>query len=147
MLASLHREALRLNPESCNATLALDKLLAEFQSRRYNRVKSTYLRSRFGARLHTQDDLVKTIIGRYIFPYAGRQVIRRTRKALADAHFIDFLPLPKRLGASWSEDGGHARPASSLRLNLSLIYVPILLPCLLYLIYSEVYIPPVLVND
>ncbi|KAL3434407.1 hypothetical protein BDV09DRAFT_185922 [Aspergillus tetrazonus] len=57
MLASLLREALRLNPESCNATLALDKLLAEFQSRRYNQVKSTYLRSRFGARLHTQDDL------------------------------------------------------------------------------------------
>ncbi|CBF80419.1 hypothetical protein AN8378.2 [Aspergillus nidulans FGSC A4] len=54
MLASLLREALRLNLEYCNATLALDKLLAEFQSRRYNRVKGTYLRSEFGAMLGRQ---------------------------------------------------------------------------------------------
>ncbi|KAL5334674.1 hypothetical protein BJX70DRAFT_377411 [Aspergillus crustosus] len=139
VLASLIRKLSQLGPKARQATLTMTTMLEEFQSVRYDRVKSTYEKSRFGARLHTRDGLVKTLIGRYIFPYAGRHVLDRSAKSLAGAHSIQFLPPPERLGIAWRENS--RQTGSSF--GSVLVYISILVPCLVYLLHGRRTLDPV----
>ncbi|KAF7172378.1 hypothetical protein CNMCM5623_004586 [Aspergillus felis] len=104
VLASLINKAVNsANPDISNA--GIDALLREFHTLRVDRVRSTFQRSYFGARFHTRDDLLKTLFGRYVFPYIGTFVAAQTEKAIGGGNIIDFLPLPKRGGAAramWS---------------------------------------------
>ncbi|KAF9893892.1 hypothetical protein FE257_010062 [Aspergillus nanangensis] len=101
-LASLiNKLVLSSSSSSSSSTSDIQNLLQHFQSLRYDRVKRTYEQSCTGARLQTRDDLMKILIGRYIFPYIGPFVSQSMCKDIAGGHVIDFLPLPKRSKAGW----------------------------------------------
>ncbi|CDM27378.1 hypothetical protein DTO013E5_8492 [Penicillium roqueforti] len=97
VLASLinrvvHADALHKPSESC-----IETMLQKYKTLRYERAKSTYERSRFGARFHTRDNWLKALVGRYVFQYVGGLIENRTSKTLAGGNVIDFLPRPHRL--------------------------------------------------
>jgi FAD dependent monooxygenase len=134
VLASLLNKLSKLSTEDGTSAYAMTKLLDEFQSTRYERAKNTHDKSRFGARLHTRDDMIKTLIGRYIFPYAGPRVLERSVKSLAAAHSVEYLPSPKRLGPAWGEYSSLTK--STVR-STPIHMLVLLLPCLFYLMYSN----------
>ena len=88
----IHADALHKPSGSC-----MEMMLQEYKTLRYERAKSTYERSRFGARFHTRDNWLKALVGRYVFQYVGGLIENRTSKALAGGNIIDFLPRPNRL--------------------------------------------------
>lgn len=133
VLASLLNKLSKLTTKNDIPTSTMMRLLDEFQSTRYERAKNTHDKSRFGARLHTRDDVVKTLIGRYVFPYAGPRVLERSVKSLATAHSVEYLPSPRRLGPAWSQ---YSSPTKSV-LGSMPIHLLILLPCLFYFMYSN----------
>lgn len=131
VLASLLNNLSKSSTEDGTSAYAMTKLLDEFQSTRYERAKNTHDKSRFGARLHTRDDMIKTLIGRYVFPYAGPRILERSVKSLATAHSVEYLPFPRRLGPAWGE---YSSPTKST-LGSTPIHMLILLPCLFYFMY------------
>lgn len=102
VLASLINRLARMNKAGTISEANIVSMLQEYQGRRYARGKNTYLRSRFGARLHTRDDWIKALAGRYLLPYIGSFVERKTTGVLAHGDFVDFLPLPQRSGSGWT---------------------------------------------
>ncbi|CAI7650768.1 unnamed protein product [Penicillium glandicola] len=88
---AVHADSFQTPSESC-----IETMLQEYKSLRYERAKSTYQRSRFGARFHTRDNWLKALVGRYVFQYVGGLIENRTAKTLAGGDTIDFLPLPER---------------------------------------------------
>lgn len=134
VLASLLNNLSKLSAEDGTSAYAITKLLNEYQSTRYERAKNTHDKSRFGARLHTRDDMIKTLIGRYVFPYAGPRVLERSVKSLATAHSVEYLPFPKRLGPAWGE---YSSPNKSTLGSTPIQMLTLLLPCLFYFMYSK----------
>nr|QBA88952.1 hypothetical protein PM-122-9-1376 [Penicillium brasilianum] len=134
VLASLLNNLSKLSTEDGTSAYAMTKLLNEYQSTRYERAKNTHDKSRFGARLHTRDDMIKTLIGRYVFPYAGPRVLERSVKSLATAHSVEYLPFPKRLGPAWGE---YSSPNKSTLGTTPIHMLTLLLPCLFYFMYSK----------
>lgn len=112
----------------------IQKLLQEFQTLRYKRVKDVCRRSWFGARLHTRDDFLKAIIGRYIFPYISSNLVTaRTSMAIAGGGLVDYLPAPKRSGVGWVEYAANGQSKAYQR-QWTLVCVSSLIFCsLLYL--------------
>ncbi|KAH8691172.1 flavoprotein monooxygenase [Talaromyces proteolyticus] len=101
----------------------IDTLLQEYQALRYYRVGRVYKRSRFAVRFQTRNDLFKSLVGRYLLPYASDRLADMVSGLVADGDIIDFLPPPKRIGSGWSQysTGGHpdllvSRPLLSLLL-------------------------------
>ncbi|KAJ6179789.1 hypothetical protein N7519_010250 [Penicillium mononematosum] len=90
----IHADDLHKPSESC-----IETMLQEYKTLRYEPAKSTYQRSRFGARFHTRDNWLKALVGRYVFQYVGGLIENRTVKTLAGGNTIDFLPRPERLEA------------------------------------------------
>jgi FAD dependent monooxygenase len=126
---------------SSTTSCTIDAVLRDYVSQRHERVKSTYQRAYFGARLHTRDDVLKSFIGRYIFPRVSQQVLERTSQAIAGAPLVDFLPTPKRSGAGWSDYAGGPE-VGALNLPWLVISLPVLASLLCYLVYSSVVVPP-----
>ncbi|KAL3436161.1 hypothetical protein BDV09DRAFT_203598 [Aspergillus tetrazonus] len=140
VLASLLQ---RLSTSHSSATsCTIDAVLQEYASLRYERVKSTYQRAYFGARLHTRDDALKAFIGRYIFPRFSKQVLERTSEAIAGAPLVDFLPTPKRTGPGWSDYAGSPEVGAPT-LPWLVISLPVLASMLCYLVYSSVFVTPI----
>ncbi|KAJ5693543.1 hypothetical protein N7536_003955 [Penicillium majusculum] len=96
----------------------VESMLREYQSLRYERAKSTYERSRFGARFHTRDDWVKAFGGRYIFPFIGGLVERATSRVLASGETVDYLPLPDRSGSGWIQKSSEGKTTALLQWRL-----------------------------
>ncbi|KAL3443344.1 hypothetical protein BJX65DRAFT_298416 [Aspergillus insuetus] len=142
VLASLLQQLAKLN--SSTTSCAIDAVLREYASSRYERVKSTYQRAYFGARLHTRDDVLKSFIGRYLFPRFSQQVLERTSQAIAGAPLVDFLPIPKRSGAGWSDYAGSPEVGAP-NLPWLVISLPVLASLLCYLVYSSVSVTPIFV--
>ncbi|KAL2783205.1 hypothetical protein BJX66DRAFT_349697 [Aspergillus keveii] len=131
----------RLSTSGSSATsCTIDAVLRDYVSQRHERVKSTYQRAYFGARLHTRDDVLKLFIGRYIFPRVSQQVLEKTSQAIAGAPLVDFLPTPKRSGAGWSDYAGGPEVGAP-NLPWLVISVPVLASLLCYLVYSSVVVP------
>ncbi|KAJ5948641.1 hypothetical protein N7454_001948, partial [Penicillium verhagenii] len=101
VLASLINQAVHADENPSPSKASIESMLREYRSIRYDRAKSTYQRSRFGARFHTRDDWIKALGGRYIFLFIGALVERATSKVLATGELVDFLPLPERSGPGW----------------------------------------------
>lgn len=104
-LASLINKLVESGHSSDATNSEINNLFGVFQSSRYARVKRIYQQSCSGARLQTRDDVLKILIGRYIFPYITDYISHAMCKDIAGGHFIDFLPLPKRSKAGWTEYG------------------------------------------
>lgn len=101
VLASLIHRLVKVDDIPSISKTHIDSMLQEYQSLRYERAKTTYQRSKFGARFHTRDDWAKAFAGRYIFPFIGGIVERGTAKVLANGEMVDYLPFPERSGPSW----------------------------------------------
>lgn len=140
VLASLLQRLLTSDSSATSCTI--DAVLQEYASLRYERVKSTYQRAYFGARLHTRDDVLKAFIGRYIFPRFSQQVLERTSQAIAGAPLVDFLPTPKRTGPGWSDYAGSLEVGAPT-LPWLVISLPVLASMLCYLVYSSVFVTPI----
>jgi len=97
-------------------------MLREYQSLRYDRAKSTYERSRFGARFHTRDNWAKAFAGRYIFPFISGLVERGTAKVLSRGEIVDFLPFPERSGPGWIQKSSKGQRAAQLQWRLLWIF-------------------------
>jgi FAD dependent monooxygenase len=133
VLASLLQ---RLSTSASSTTSGtIDAVLREYVSLRYKRVKSTYQRAYFGARLHTRDNVLKCFVGRYIFPRFSQQVLERTSQAIAGAPLVDFLPTPKRSGAGWSDYAGSPEVGAPT-LPWLVISLPVLASVLCYLMFA-----------
>ncbi|CEL11273.1 ausM [Aspergillus calidoustus] len=133
VLASLLQ---RLSTSASSTTSGtIDAVLREYVSLRYKRVKSTYQRAYFGARLHTRDNVLKCFVGRYIFPRFSQQVLERTSQAIAGAPLVDFLPTPKRSGAGWSDYAGSPEVGAPT-VPWLVISLPVLASVLCYLMFA-----------
>lgn len=100
----------------------IESMLLEYRSLRYDRAKSTYQRSRFGARFHTRDDWAKAFAGRYVFPYIGGIVERGAAEVLARGEIVDFLPFPERSGPGWIQKPSKEQTTTKLLWRLLLIF-------------------------
>lgn len=96
VLASLINRLVCANPVDKPSEVCVETMLREYKSLRYERAKSTYQRSRFGARFHTRDNWLKALVGRYVFQHVGGLIENRTAQTLAGGEMIDYLPRPKR---------------------------------------------------
>ncbi|KAJ5952967.1 uncharacterized protein N7479_011380 [Penicillium vulpinum] len=97
VLASLIKRVVSADALHKPSETCIETMLREYKNLRYERVKSTYQRSRFGARFHTRDNWLKAIVGRYVFQYVNGLVEKQTAKTLAGGDSIDYLPRPERL--------------------------------------------------
>jgi FAD dependent monooxygenase len=79
----------------------IENMLQEYKTLRFERVKSTCGRAKFGARFHARDDWIKAWIGRYVFPRIAGLVESQASSVLVGGGMIDFLPIPER------NTGGH----------------------------------------
>ncbi|KAJ5294329.1 hypothetical protein N7508_009150 [Penicillium antarcticum] len=101
VLASLIHRLVQLGGIPSISEAHIESMLLEYRGLRYDRAKSTYERSRFGARFHTRDDWAKAFAGRYVFPYIGGIVERGTAKVLARGKWLisfHFLNDPDQVG-------------------------------------------------
>ncbi|KAJ5748643.1 uncharacterized protein N7511_010339, partial [Penicillium nucicola] len=83
VLASLIHRLVHVDGIPSISQAHIESMLREYRRLRYEPAKSTYERSRFGARFHTRDDWVKAFAGRYVFPFIGGFVERGTAKVLS----------------------------------------------------------------
>lgn len=128
-LASLINRLVESGSASDKTNSDINNLLGVFQSLRYDRVKRIYQQSCSGARLQTRDDFLKTLIGRYIFPYIRDYISHSMCKDIAGGHVIEFLPLPKRSKAGWAKYG-RSNMSGAMRLQWGSIWLYPLMFCL-----------------
>ncbi|XHF96424.1 hypothetical protein AWENTII_000062 [Aspergillus wentii] len=105
----------------------ITRLLREYQTARYTRVKQIYDRSRLAVRFQARDGFLKAAFGRYIVPYIGN-LADRPSQLVADGEVIDFLPRPERSGPGWVDFSSRGR--SGLRI---MVYSVVVL--LLYVVF------------
>ncbi|KAJ5385123.1 hypothetical protein N7517_003034 [Penicillium concentricum] len=122
VLASLIHRLVHVDGISSISDFHVESILREYRSLRYDPAKSTYERSRFGARFHTRDDWAKAVVGRYVFPFIGGLVEYGTEKVLARGEMIDFLPFPERSGPGWIQKSPKAQKAARLQWRLLWIF-------------------------
>ncbi|KAJ5787609.1 hypothetical protein N7457_002599 [Penicillium paradoxum] len=130
VLASLINRTVNMDPSNTPAEDYIEKMLREYKRLRYERAKSTYERSRFGARFHTRDNWLKAFIGRYVFQYVGGLVENQASKNLAGGDMIDFLPQPQR-----TKSGCVTQPPKahgSLKRQWALLWMSSLVLCLFF---------------
>lgn len=96
VLASLINRLVNVDSTQKPSETHIEIMLQEYKRLRYGSVKSTCERAKFGARFHTRDDWLKTLVGRYVFPHAISLTETRIAKILARGDIIDFLPPPER---------------------------------------------------
>lgn len=96
VLASLINRLVNVDGVCQPSVACMDKLLQEYKSIRYERVRSTCERAKFGARFHTRDSWLKGLVGRYVYPHVSSLIETRACKILAGGNVIDFLPMPDR---------------------------------------------------
>lgn len=122
VLASLIHRLVHVDDTPSLSEVHIESMLREYRSLRYDRAKSTYQRSRFGARFHTRDDWAKALAGRYIFPFIGGLVQRGTTQVLARGDTVDFLPSPKRSGPGWIQKSSKGQTITRLQWRLLCIF-------------------------
>ncbi|KAJ5645424.1 hypothetical protein N7507_011435 [Penicillium longicatenatum] len=83
--------------------LDLDGLLQAFVSDRRSRMKLVSDGARMAMRFQAREGLVKRIVGRYVFPYAGDIPANKASQGIADAPMMTFLAIPRRSGTGWVE--------------------------------------------
>ncbi|KAJ5827572.1 hypothetical protein N7447_004335 [Penicillium robsamsonii] len=121
-LASLIHRLVHVDGISSISDFHVESILRQYRSLRYDPAKSTYERSRFGARFHTRDNWAKAFIGRYVFPFIGGLVERGTANVLARGEMIDFLPFPERSGPGWIQKCPKGQKNPLLRWRLLWIF-------------------------
>ncbi|KAJ5363924.1 uncharacterized protein N7496_009637 [Penicillium cataractarum] len=92
---------LKISSSSPPTDSQIEKLLDQYRTIRYQRVKSIYRSSRFLVRFQARDGLFNTLLSRYYAPYAGDLPADMASKTIADGVMCDFLPHPKRSGDGW----------------------------------------------
>ena len=102
-LSSLIYELVNVQGNTKPPDEVITQLLSHFQASRYSRVEKIYQRSRFGVRLHTRDDLLKRLVGRYVIPLRKNRLGVMASQMIAGGAFVHYLPLPQRQAGS--EDG------------------------------------------
>jgi FAD dependent monooxygenase len=96
VLASLLNRLINKGAAQSPSGHDIEKMLQEYKALRFERVKSTCGRAKFGARFHARDDWLKAWVGRYIFPRIASLVESRASSVLVGGGMIDFLPIPER---------------------------------------------------
>ena len=99
VLSSLINRLVNVDGIQQPSLTCINEMLQKYKNLRFERVRGTCDRAKFGARFHTRDDRLKALIGRYFLPCAGILVENRTHKILAQGSVIEFLPIPER---SWT---------------------------------------------
>ncbi|KAJ5143331.1 uncharacterized protein N7515_002118 [Penicillium bovifimosum] len=113
--------------------IRIEAMLREYKGLRYERAKSTYERSRFGARFHTRDNWLKALVGRYVFQHVGGFIEKRTIKTLAGGDRIEFLPQPKRtesLCVTEISQGHRSTPRHWILVCISSLVLCLVFPCI-----------------
>lgn len=113
LLTSLINALFGLKNDQAPSTRSIGQMLQTYQEMRYERIQKIYQRSKFGVRMHTRNDMVKIVAGRYIIPYFQDRLAEMASQVIANGETIDFLPWPERSGSGWMNDDSatkNARP-------------------------------------
>ncbi|KAJ5928125.1 hypothetical protein N7466_007081 [Penicillium verhagenii] len=105
----------------------LDGLLRAFVSDRRRRMEQIANISRISMRIQAREGLVKLIVGRYIFPYAGDIPANKASHGIADAPMLAFLPAPQRSGTGWNEFGSKTNGRKGILITVLMLVFGVLL--------------------